>query len=247
MPSPCLLVSWEAAGVALGERLGVMFVNNPTITSLNYRQTRIPLIVAFECDALTSITAPNLVTIEGNEGGYLYQFNAVEIVDCNVLTTLNLSSVTTMTTAFTIVDNPLLTTVDFSSLVTINYDLTGPSGTNKGFIWVENNAALTSLSFPALTTLNQGAIASEAYIRNCAALTTISFPNLTIPNDLWLDFTNNALSQASVDHVLARLVANPAYVTGQVQLQGGTNSAPSVAGLADKATLAGRGVTVTTN
>ena len=42
-------------------------------------------------------------------------------------------------------------------------------------------------------------------------------------------------------------VANAGYVSGTIDLSGGTNATPSAGGLADAATLTGRGVTVVHN
>ncbi len=64
-----------------------------------------------------------------------------------------------------------------------------------------------------------------------------------------IGFQDCALSVESVDHILARCVASAGYVSGNVNLSGGTNAVPSAAGLTSKATLEGRdpGVTVTVN
>jgi len=72
--------------------------------------------------------------------------------------------------------------------------------------------------------------------------------------DLWVPdaaygafvFTNNALSADTVNVILARAVANTGFV-GTIQLDGGTNAAPTGQGITDKATLLTRGVTLTTN
>lgn len=69
----------------------------------------------------------------------------------------------------------------------------------------------------------------------------------------YTDCSNNALSQASVDNVLVRLAAldgtggTTSYDNKTVDLSGGTDAAPSATGLAAKATLEGRGCTVTVN
>lgn len=81
----------------------------------------------------------------------------------------------------------------------------------------------------------------------CTVLSSVSFPNYLPTNGSAINFSAAALSQVSVDHVLARAVANAAYVSGTITLDGGTSSTPSGAGLADKATLIARGVTVLTN
>lgn len=90
------------------------------------------------------------------------------------------------------------------------------------------------------------------YVTGNPLLTTINFPNL-IPDLTILgsftdyNFTNNALNQATVDMILARLLANPNVTFGIIGLDGGTNSAPSAQGTADKLALAARGCIVNTN
>ena len=59
---------------------------------------------------------------------------------------------------------------------------------------------------------------------------------------------NNLLTQAAVDAILADFVtANKTTGTRTLNLGGTGNATPSAAGLTDKATLQGRGWTVTTN
>lgn len=77
--------------------------------------------------------------------------------------------------------------------------------------------------------------------------TTWNAPLWVPTNATTIDLSGNALDQTSVDQVLARCVANAGYVAGTVDLSGGTSATPSATGLADKATLIGRGVVVNTN
>ena len=60
-------------------------------------------------------------------------------------------------------------------------------------------------------------------------------------------FRNCALTQQSVDNILASIVASGISSTSNISLQGGTSSTPSAAGLADVATLQGRGWNVIHN
>jgi hypothetical protein len=77
-------------------------------------------------------------------------------------------------------------------------------------------------------------------------LTTIRLPKVTVAVEI--NLTGNALSQATVDQILADLVANGwGTPPSTVRLQGGTNSYPSEAGVADGVILQGRGATVTYN
>ncbi len=115
-----------------------------------------------------------------------------------------------------------------------------------GSLSVSNANQLVTLSLPAFTTaINTGmAIFS---VNNCQSLTTINIPVLaTLPNNAWFSFNGNALSQATVDNLLAKFVATGA-TNNQVYLDGGANATPSSAGLASKATLVSRGWTITHN
>jgi hypothetical protein len=137
-------------------------------------------------------------------------------------------------------------------------------------IVIDDCGSLTSISFPLLAVCN-GAIG----IRFCSNLTSISLPSLvSMPNSegyYGFQFQQNPLLEtidvssyvplngasvncegcklvaASVNQILAVHVANPAYVSGVINLSGGTTSAPTGQGITDKATLIGRGVQVLTN
>lgn len=120
------------------------------------------------------------------------------------------------------------------------------------------------LSFPALTggnsfdahfdnssvvTLDLSALTSSttlASFQGGTKLQNINIGQAKPANASDWDFHNNALSVASVNHLLARCVANPTF-TGVLNLSGGTNAAPTGQGITDKATLIARGATVTTN
>lgn len=78
----------------------------------------------------------------------------------------------------------------------------------------------------------------------CSVLTHINITGSVGLIDV--DLTNNALTQASVDHVLITLDQN-GLSNGYVDLSGGTNLAPSVAGTAAAANLTGKGWNVNTN
>lgn len=76
------------------------------------------------------------------------------------------------------------------------------------------------------------------------ALTALDVASLTILETL--DASGNALPEAEVDGVLAAL-DDTGINNGTVDLSGGTNAIPSAAGLASKASLEGKGWTVTVN
>lgn len=142
----------------------------------------------------------------------------------------NLTAISGASAPFSASSNPVLTSINAQSLQSFVFTST-----------INFNPALKALSFPALVksgTLN--------WAFN-AALDTVSLPQWTPANGKNVVLNDCALTQASVDHVLARCVANPAYVSGTVNLSGGSNASPSATGLADAATLTARGVNVSHN
>lgn len=149
---------------------------------------------------------------------------------------------------------PNLTTVQFNSLIssddfaisaigatTLSFPVLALVQMNASGLRIESNPNLTSVSLPSFTNC------FNTFIRDNAALKTVTLTSWAPVNGDQCVFQNNALTQASVDHVLARAVVNVGFVTGQVLLDGGTNSTPSAAGLVNAGILTGRGVTVTHN
>jgi 3-methyladenine DNA glycosylase AlkD len=97
-----------------------------------------------------------------------------------------------------------------------------------------------------LTSLDLGSLATAIVnIHDNPNLTDITLTNFVPTNDTKNYFSENALSAATVNAILARFVANAAFVTGVIDLSGGTNAAPTGQGLTDVTTLLARGVTVT--
>ena len=117
------------------------------------------------------------------------------------------------------------------------------AGTNFSYAW-SGCSSLTS--FPLINTA-AGTNFSYAW-RGCSSLT--SFPTNMFDScsatNFASAFQNCALSQASVDGILASLVT-AGKSNGTVNMHGGTSATPSAAGLASKATLVSRGWTVTHN
>lgn len=135
---------------------------------------------------------------------------------------------------------------------------------------ITNNPALTSVSAPLLEIIGTSSsfnassndtladldLSSLATIEPSGKLRCPSNPMLVTPllgafevtgPSATINFNGCALDESTVDFILARCVASAGFVAGTVDLSGGTNAAPSVAGAADAATLTGRGITVTTN
>lgn len=131
-----------------------------------------------------------------------------------------------------IVDNlDAITEADFPELVSVGAILAGLSCN-----------ILTRVGYPKLVT-----VGGDLLHNLNPLLSEVSFPVFLPTNGTDLNFADNALDASSVNHILARAVANAAYISGTIDTSGGTSSAPTGQGIADKATLIGRGVTVTTN
>lgn len=102
---------------------------------------------------------------------------------------------------------------------------------------------LISLGAPLLTSIR------AIYLLNNALMTTVSIPNLS---SITVEFlaTGCALSAATVDHILRRMVVCGVGAGQTIDLSGGTSSGIaglSVQGAADYATLQGNGATVNLN
>jgi hypothetical protein len=126
---------------------------------------------------------------------------------------------------------PSLTTLLVPKLVSI-----------ETFMDIEETG-LTAINFASLQSLPL----NGTFIFGNPSLVDLSLPLLEYVNGGRYNFDENALSAASVNAILARAVSFPGYVSGKIDIDGGTNSPPTGQGIADKATLIGRGVTVLTN
>lgn len=162
---------------------------------------------------------------------------------------------------FDIEDTTTLESVSFPNLVSCD-----PLNTQQGLMYFGANAALESLDFPALTISSRFFVVSNPLITSVnlplfvnvsdpttnfridgnSSLVSLSLPSFVPTLNMVYNFTNNALDAASVNGLLARFVASAGFVAGVIHLEGGGNVAPTGQGVADVATLSGRGVSVST-
>jgi len=150
---------------------------------------------------------------------------SLTIGDNDLLETINLSGLK-FTNRATVSSNPLLTSINLSAFE------------NTNGLEISSNDIIESISIAALT------YAKGILVSNNAALETITAnSNLACPNQ---DYTGNALLEATVDNLLD-IADNSGVLNGIFAIEGGTNAAPSVAGLASKSNLVGKGWTVTNN
>lgn len=235
---PCpqdMQVSWTPTNLKLGEMLGFTFgdVNNLNyfvgVTSITIKQATLPSLIVGgngngPPNSLVSFSAPNLASVD--------PFNFTMDIQYNpVLTSVSFPLLKSLGEFFVCYLNPLLPAISFPSVTVC---------TNG--IDFDTNASLTSIDLPLLVSVGG---TNEIYSN--PALTTINVPSLVPANGETIRWTGNALSASTVNAILARCVANSAYVSGSVDVSGGTNAAPTGQGIVDKATLIGRGVTVNTN
>jgi len=222
------LTSFSAPGLTNGGAPSFLFVTDcPNLSTFDAPN------ILLGATGFTFAVLANLGTASLNNIGLagIVEAYTVDVQNCVGLSgNQNFAAFTNLTNAL-VIKGTSVTGLQFPVLPIVGAALT-----------IESNPSLTGVSFASLTTVQL-----DTSIKNNVALVTLSFPNWLPTNFSNGDFSGNALNQASVDGVLARYVANPTYSAGTIDLSGGTNSAPSPAGDADKATLIGRGATVITN
>lgn len=191
--------------------------------------TSVSYLAIYNCARLTNVNLPVMAAHIGTGNTYF------SIAYNEVLKTISLPVLENSASALSFAGNPVLGSLYLPSLTNVHRYFT-----------VVDNISMTNLNLPALVSVATfpflGLIAT-----GCSNLTDVSFPNYLPNNGRYQSFDGCALSQASVDHILARCVASAAYVSGTVKLNGGTSSTPAAAGLIDVAILQARGVTVNHN
>jgi hypothetical protein len=190
---------------------------------------------------LTQVNAPNLKYI-GNinvgSSNTVFDFPSVEYINFLELNSqtasLNLSSLKMVNQLS--VYSQQSTVFGFGNLQVVDY------------MQFYNNQ-FNTLLLPSLKYVN------SLSIYNNSQLTTVDFPNLSVINETYVELSNNAFSQQTVDDILVML-ANmdgqsaqyPYYFENAViQLNGGTNQPPSAVGLNAISILTSRGCSVITN
>ena len=203
----------------------------------------VPTVTSIQSTTLTSIEPGSDIALPNYPTG-----SSIHINVCTALETIYFPNLVSVATDIQIGYCTSLTSINFDSLQTLDGYNDDPVSGYLLFI-ISDCISLTSISLPNFVGWSDISTSpyTEFNVSFNTALTSISLP-LWVPNNgIRIDCRNNALDQASVDMILARCVANPAYVSGWVRLNGGTNSTPSAGGLADVATLVARGVTVAHN
>lgn len=220
------------ASLNIGELVGYSCINNniPGLLSLTFQNTTSIGGFDFRLQAsLLTVLFPNLKTVTGTgslAGNVAFPNNAL-------LNTVSAPVLESVMGSITLFGNPALTSALFPALEEV-----------FGGISLANSNAITTLDLPVLTRVSgSGGLSGQ----NAIALANLSFPNYLPTNSRPQNFGGCALTQTSVDHLLACCVASNGYVSGFVTLNGGTNATPGAQGQIDKAVLIARGVMVATN
>lgn len=220
------------SGLFLASNTALLSFDAPHLTQLSNNSVSFSTgfgLLVLGNSALVSVSCPNLISVTSTAFR-----GTLNITSNAALVSLNFDALTSIEGDCTIISNATLAAISLPSLVSVG-------AVASGFL-LTGNTLLASLSLPSLVTSSFALNAS-----GLANLTTVVLTSYLPSNTRAQNFGGCALTQASVDHILARCVANAAYVSGTVTLNGGTNATPSAQGLLDKATLIGRGCTVTTN
>lgn len=227
-------VAWTPTNEKLGEELGFFTYGPiPNITSLTFNQAT--SLAGFDIESfpdLLTISFPSLASIDpaNTQGGFfsVTSNSVLESVDAPLLTVIAGGISITQNTLLTLINLPLWT------------GTLGPLGIAGASL--SGNTSLTTMSFPELVTVNGDFNASS-----CTLLSDVSLPKFLPTNGRLHDFRDCALTDASVNHLLARAVASAGFVSGLlggagIDLSGGTNAAPSGQGIIDKGVLNARQV-----
>lgn len=246
-------ITWDPCTVDLGKRIGTNIGNDSTLTSITFTDPILYTGPRIESSTtILSANFPNLTTIVKSPSSKLLAPLPAFTVSYNtLLTSLLFPKLTSAGPSFYILGNTALTTLDLSKLATI--DRPAEEADASGLdVDISGNTLLTTLDLSQLVgmsnqtagfSFNTGAALGDVgyfSIDSNPALTHIDMPKFVPLNGMNHLFDSNALDQATVDQIIDRFVANAGFVSGLLLLSGGTNSAPSAAGLLGKAILNGR-------
>ena len=234
--NPTSNINLDATGLTSIDLSQLLFANRSNISASN-------------SSALTSFTlSANPILVENRE---------VFIRNNPLLTSIDLSGQTVGFTELDLSDNPNLTSITFAptpifaglearNLTSFNSTL------NLATVSLEK---IFDISGSAITKVTHSLVNGGVIVYSIANCTNIIYYDITPMDEILISIDDQFLAndcgliQADVDSFLADLVTivtTRGAGAGTVNL-GGTNAAPSAAGLADKAILQGFGITVITN
>jgi hypothetical protein len=153
-----------------------------------------------------------------------------------------LNGITTLTSDLTVFDG-IVQFKKSNNLVSLSFpNLTTFGQIADGLFLIDQCPQLQSVSLPLVVTApgSPGAGFSAFIFSTNPLLTTINLSSWVPVNNVQYVFSGNALSASTVNSLLARCVANAGFVSGLIDVSGGTSSAPTGQGAADKITLNAR-------
>jgi hypothetical protein len=217
------------------------------------------VLTSFAASSLATMTGPLNVFNNTNAGlttitlAALANATSLNFSGNSHMTTLTISSLVHATGLINVSNAVAFTTLSLAGLlhadggVNVSGDtlLTTPTLTGlltAGGLLDFHSSGLVTLTLTPLVTASAGIDA-----HGCAAFTTLTMSNFLPTNGTAINFNGCALTFSSVNLILARGVASTGFVSGSINTAGGTSAAPTGQGVADKATLIARGITVTTN
>lgn len=222
-------IEWEPKAVKAGEILN--FFSNydaaagaPGITDLTLKQVTLYDTIQLENSVdIVSISLPNLVAAS----------QRLQFAYNTVLVSFSAPLLQTVGKNLDVSSCPSLSSVNLPSLISADMGIT------------LNDCNLTSVNLPNLVHCATGS--NGISVGGNVGLTTLNIP-VYVPVD-GENFTGNdcAFSTAMVDSILARFVANAAYISGTIRLNGGTNGAPTTGAGSPHDILVARGVTIIHN
>lgn len=226
--------------VAQSSNMGGINVSGSALTSVSFAKLESSTGITFnQCQSLVNVSFPSLKTMTGWGGLNIYGV-------CHIpgFTSSNFPSLKVLKS--NIYEPGYFETVDLPSVKTHDNFYIASSGNQSGA------SIIKTFKIPNVVSHN-----SSIQISNRSTLTNVIIGTVgtfkVINSSPYYEFSNCALTQASVDNILTVLASldgtNGTSVpyTGSVLLSGGTNAAPSAAGLAAKATLVARGWQISNN
>ncbi len=206
-------------------------------------------------NVLSSVSAPELLYVMGtlSHGGFsgataMTSLTYTKLIQVGALTLNYMASLSTLNLSALRVCSGALTIDRFGSLATLSL----PALEYTGDVAIgSTNTGIITLSLPSLISF-EGAV--NVLCTNITTVTIGTSSTFKKGGTGFISFTGGKLTQASVDHILAQYAlldgtnGTTLFGTGRtLQLTGGTNAAPSAAGLVSKAIITGRGATVLHN
>lgn len=191
---------------------------------------------------LTTISAPNVSSVgadfnvSGNTSLAIASFNNLGSVGSNVF----------------VLSNSAMTQLSLSSLAAVG-SIQASGCTSLSSSDLSSLSSCPGLNFNLCTALASFSLPSmvapsvfSGNFADCSSLTSYSHGTIRFDDNDSLLWTNDALDVASVNAILVGADAS-GLIASNIDLSGGTNAAPTGAGIVAKANLIGAGNTVTTN